>query len=163
MAATANRMEGEVDIYLGRNFVLKLTNRAMALFSQHTNGTSVDEFFETTRTRALAGFMPRNDHLATLLWSCLQHTHRLLTIENVYELMEAAEGDSAHTKVLEISKKLREAYMLASGMTPAEVDRLNKEAEARAKKAAADAVAETKEAGGATVPPQASSPESSSA
>lgn len=159
MAATANRMEGEVDIYLGRNFVLKLTNRAMALFSQHTNGSSPDEFFEVSRQRALAGLMPRNDHLATLLWACLQERHRLISMENVFDLMDAAEGGSAQEKTLAISKKLREAYWLASGMTPAEVDRLNKEAEEKAKRAAAV----DKEAGGAEPPPQAPSPSSSSA
>jgi len=118
----ANRLEGEVEITLDKRRILKLTMRARALFSQQT-GISVDKFVRLMSVDLTEGNTPRNDYLAALLWACLVHEDRLLTLEQAENLPTYAVGESDSEKQMVVVTKLIEIWNLRQGVDPKELEK----------------------------------------
>jgi len=113
----ANRLEGEVEITLDKRRILKLTMRARALFSQQT-GISVDKFVRLMVADLEAGNTPRYDYLAAMLWACLVHEDRLLTLEQAESLTNFAVGQTDLERQMAVIQKLIEVWNLRQGFRP---------------------------------------------
>lgn len=118
----ANKLEGEVEITLDKRRILKLNWRACALFSEQT-GISVDKFVRLMAADLEAGNSPRYDFLAALLWSCLVHEDRLLTIEQAQNLPTYATGKTDLEKQMVVIQKLIELWNLRQGFDPKDLDK----------------------------------------
>jgi len=118
----ANRLEGEVEITLDKRRILKMTMRARALFSQQT-GISVDKFVRLMVADLQEGNSPRNDYLAALLWACLVHEDRMLTLEQAENLPTYAVGEKDSERQLVVVKKLIDVWNLREGFDPKEAEK----------------------------------------
>ena len=128
----ANKYQGEVEIYLGRMFTLKLDFRACGFFEQQT-GISVDEFF-LEGSGNVPGDPVRKErpslkvsNIVALLWACLMRTEKIPpTIDQVYELFEAAEGKNEVEKKVYVLNKFLELWCARQGL---DMEKLNQKAQ----------------------------------
>ena len=92
---SANKYRGEVPIRLDRVRTLKYTFNAFAEFEELT-GSSIQTVFQET---ANIGF----GSLRNLLWAGLTHEDSSLTVNNVGDLIEFAEGNNLTQKIESIT------------------------------------------------------------